>query len=210
VTPTMSHRLAHGGLREPRASLRNPRVIRQASAWEPGEPPRPLPLQDLEHIDAIRWVDVYAGDLNDAEALALLGPICDGELTARMVHDLITPRRFPAGREYRDRRVSITAGFRTRHLQFDDGDLELGDVTSVFEPVHLLMGGDWLISCWLPPRVFRGDGEALEDAHDDSSGLYRAVADAWPASEGETAVDLADLVRRPLAIAAVHLIPTRA
>jgi hypothetical protein len=210
VTLTMSQRVEHAGLRKPPGSLRNPRVIRQASAWEPGEPPRPLPLQALEDIDAIRWVDVYAGDLNDAEALALLGPICEGELTARMVHDLITPRRFPAGREYRDRGVSITAGFRTRHLQADGGDLELGDVTSVFEPVHLLIGGDWLISCWLPPRVFRGDGEALEDAHDGASGLYLAVADAWPDSEGETAADLADLVRRELAIAAGYRIPAQA
>jgi hypothetical protein len=209
VTLAMSQRGEHGGLREPRASLRYPRVILQASAWEPGEPPQPLPLQGLEDIAAIRWVDIYAGDLKDAEALALLGPICDGELTSRMVRDLITPRRFPAGREYRDRGVSITAGFRTRHLQVD-GEDERGNLTSVFEPVHLLIGADWLISCWLPARVFRGDGDAFENTHDGAAGVYLAVADAWPAGEGETAADLADLVRRELAIAAGYRIPAQA
>jgi hypothetical protein len=209
VTLTTSQRGEHRGLREPRASLRHPRVILQASAWEPGEPPQPLPLQGLENTAAIRWVDLYGGDLKDAEALALLGPICDGELTSRMVRDLITPRRFPAGRHYPDRGVSITAGFRTRHLRVD-GEDELGNLTSVFEPVHLLIGADWLISCWLPARVFRGDGDALEDTHDGASGVYLAVADAWPAGEGETAADLADLVRRELAIAAGYRIPAQA
>jgi hypothetical protein len=74
----------------------------------------------------------------------------------------------------------------------------------------LLIGADWLISCWLPARVFRGDGDALEDTHDGAAGVYAAVADAWPAGEGETAADLADLVRRELAIAAGYRIPAQA
>src|SRR5206468_3260095 len=97
-------------------------VIRQASAWRPGEEPRPLSLQELEQSEDIRWVDVDARTLDGLEALALLAPICSGELNGRMIRDLITPTRFPAGRDYPGGRVSITAAFRTRHLQPDGDD----------------------------------------------------------------------------------------
>jgi hypothetical protein len=127
--------------------------------------------------------------------MALLNPVCAGELTPRMVRDLITPARYPAGRSYDAGRIAITAAFRTRHATRDSGE-----VTSVFEPVHLLAGEDWLLSCWLPPRVYRGledqaaDGDAAEE-------LYQAVANAWPDSGGETAADLAEAAHRELAAA---------
>ena len=164
--------------------------------------PREMGLQELEQSQAIRWVDLFAGDLANGEALALLGPICGGELTARMARDLVTPRRFPAGRHYPGTEVSITAAFRTRHLQAEGSDSRFGAVTSVFEPVHLLIGSDWMISCWLPPRVFRGGGEMADQDRDDGETLYLAVAKAWTETDGETVGDLADLVRRQLAIAA--------
>jgi hypothetical protein len=167
-----------------------------------------MSLQELEQCEAIRWVDLYAGDLENGEALALLGPICRGELTARMVRDLITPRRFPAGREYPGG-TSITAAFRTRHVQAADAGVELGNVTSVFEPVHVLTGKSWMVTCWLPPRVFRGTDAALDDAEDPGGALYEALAERWPASEGETAADLADLVRRELAVAAGYRVQAR-
>jgi hypothetical protein len=166
-------------------------------------------LQELEQSQAIRWVDLFAGDLGNGEALALLGPICRGELTARMARDLVTPRRFPAGRRYPGTEVSITAAFRTRHLQAEGTSERLGAVTSVFEPVHLLIGSDWLISCWLPPRVFRGGDAAPDRGGEDGEAMYRGVADAWRETDGETAEDLADLVRRELAIAAGYRLQPR-
>lgn len=167
--------------------------------------PRETGLQELEQSQAIRWVDLFAGDLQNGEALALLGPICHGELTARMARDLVTSRRFPAGRRYPGTQVSITAAFRTRHLQGE----QHGVVTSVFEPMHLLIGSDWLLTCWLPPRVFRGDSAALDEAVDDGEALYRAVAETWSETDGETAEDLAGLVRRELAVAAGYRLQAR-
>jgi hypothetical protein len=182
-------------------------LIRQASAWLPGRDPEPLPLQDLEQSDAIRWVEIYGGDLDRDDLLALLNPICRGELNERMARDLITPERFAAGGGYRNERIVITSAFRIRHLQPSANGVEAtssngGGVTSVFEPVQLLNGDDWLISCWLPPRVFRGLGEATVGADDSSNGLYFAVAERWPASSAESADDLAALVRGELAVAA--------
>jgi hypothetical protein len=174
------------------------RLIRQASAWLPAQAPRPARLQELEDSEAIRWVDVYGGVLRDSEALALLDPVCEGELTPRMVRDLITPARYPAGRSYDGGRIAITAAFRTRHVARENGA-----VTSVFEPVHLLAGEDWLLSCWLPPRVYRGLEDAVADGDGDEAAedLYQAVAGVWPESGGETAADLAEVAHRALAAA---------
>jgi hypothetical protein len=175
---------------------RRRRLIRQASAWLPGQQPRPARLQELENSDAIRWIDLYGGVLRDSEALALLNPVCAGELTPRMVRDLITPARYPAGRSYDAGRIAITSGFRTRHAT-----RESGGVTSVFEPVHLLAGGDWLLSCWLPPRVYQGLDDQPADADDAAEELYQAVARAWPESGGKTAADLAEAAHHELASA---------
>ena len=172
------------------------RLIRHASAWLPAQAPRPARLQELEDSEAIRWVDVYGGVLRDSEALALLDPVCAGELTPRMVRDLITPARYPAGRSYDGGRIAITAAFRTRHVASENGD-----VTSVFEPVHLLAGEDWLLSCWLPARVYRGLGDAVADGDEAAEDLYQAVAGVWPESGGETAADLAEVAHRALAAA---------
>jgi len=172
------------------------RLIRQASVWLPAQEPRPAQLQELEAAEAIRWVDLNGGVLRDAEALALLDPVCAGELTPRMVRDLITPARYPAGRSYDAGGIAITAGFRTRHLVRENGE-----VTSVFEPVHLLAGEDWLLSCWLPPRIYRGLDGGPADADEAAEELYLAVARVWRESGGETAADLAEEAHRELAAA---------
>jgi hypothetical protein len=183
-------------------------LIRQASAWLPQRAPEPLPLQDLEESDAVRWVDIYGGDLSNGEVLALLAPICRGELTEKMVRDLITPQRFATGASYRDGEVAVTSAFRIRHLRSDasgsqaangNGGTNGHGGTSVFEPVQMLVGDDWLLSCWLPPRVFRGLGDPVHLADDSSSGLYLAIAKRWPTSNARSAECLAKLVRHELA-----------
>ncbi len=172
------------------------RLIRQASAWLPSQPPRAARLQDLEGAEAIRWVDLSSGSLRDSEARALLDPVCGHELTPRMARDLITPARYPAERRYDNGPVTIAAGFRIRHVQGAGGRL-----ASLFEPVHLLSGEDWLLTCWLPPRVYRGlDGAETAEDH-DSNELYEAVARGWLDCGGETAFDLAHVARAQLAAA---------
>lgn len=171
------------------------RLIRQASAWLPSRHPQPARLQELEESTGIRWVDLYGGDLRYSEAQALLDPVCNGELTPWMVRDLIGADRLPAADSHNGGRVSVIPAFRTRHLQADHG------VTSLFEPVRLLVGDGWLLSSWLPPRVYRGLCAEVVDPDQASDELYGAVAEAWIANGGESAADLADSVRAELAIA---------
>ena len=145
--------------------------------------------------------------LDGVEALALLAPVCRDPLNGRMIRDLITPSRFPAGRDYPGGHVSITSAFRTRHVQPDGKDGEAAEVISVFEPVHLLMGDRWLITAWLRPRVFRGSEDALRALDDPSESLYHSVAERWRSSEGSSAEELADLIRRELAVACGYRTP---
>jgi hypothetical protein len=146
-------------------------------------------------------VDIDGVGLEIGEVLALLGPICHGQLEKRMVRDLITPQRFAAGGTYRNSEIAITSAFRIRDRADDfEGDGG-GDRASVLEPVQLLVGPDWLLSCWHPPRAFRAMGNASRSGADASDGLYPEVARRWPASDARTAADLAALVKRELAVA---------
>jgi hypothetical protein len=124
-----------------------------------------------------------------------------------MARDLATPRRFPAAGTYGSAPVRMTAGFLVRHLQLDpsDGDFA-GAVASVLKPVQLLVGQGWLLSAWLPPRLFRGSSAALEaDCNgQDPDRLHMAVATSWPESACATADDLAELIRRELEVASGH------
>jgi hypothetical protein len=207
MSTTTSRRVEQQSGAPRRNRVKRARLIRQASAWVPGRAPEPLALQDLEESDAVRWVDIYGGELSDAEVLALLGPICRGQLKDKMVRDLITPKRFAAASagRYGDSQVVISSAFRIRHLRSGtNGSVaaRADEVTSVFEPVQLLAGRDWLLSCWLPPRAFRGLADPADAIDDSSSGVYLAVAQRWPTSNAASAQDLASLVRRHLSAAA--------
>ena len=163
-------------------------MIRQASAWLPQRAPEPLPLQDLEQSDALRWVDIYGGDLSKGEVLALLDPICRGQLNEKMVRDLITPEAVRGRGELPQQRCAGSHppfGFATA-APTQRKRAEGQRITSVFEPVQLLVGDDWLLSCWHPPRVFRGLSDPVHVADDSSSGLYLAVAKRWPTSNART------------------------
>jgi hypothetical protein len=201
MSTTASRQVERPTTTRQQSGVGRPRLIRQASAWLPRREPEPLPLQDLEESDALRWVDIYGGDLSNGEVLALLAPICRGQLTQKMVRDLITPKRFAAGGSYGNSDVVATSGFRIRHLHSaGNGSAAANghDGTSIFEPVQMLVGSDWLLSCWLPSRVFRGMGDPIPVADESSSGLYLAVAKRWPTSNASSAAGLAKLVRHEL------------
>jgi hypothetical protein len=166
-----------------------------------------MALADLAQADGIRWVDVHHWGLRSASSLGTLNRVCDGALTQRMARDLATPHRFPAAGTYGSTPVRMTAAFLVRHLQLDvAGGSSGGPVASVLKPVQLLIGEGWLVSAWLPSRLFRGSSEALEadcDGHDPDR-LHMAVATSWPGSSCICADDLAELIRRELEVASGH------
>jgi hypothetical protein len=168
-------------------------LIRQASAWLPLRTPTPAPLQDLEHLDAVRWVDLNGRGLGASEAIALLNPVCHGQLDAGLVKGLLDARR-PRPQGAAANCASLSSAFRVRHLRGEEG----GGRGSLFEPVRLLVGSDWLVTSWLEPRVFRGVAVASGEASEGTDDLYIAVASAWLRERSSTAGDLAELVRRAI------------
>lgn len=166
-----------------------------------------MSLSELACDSAVRWVDVRASQLRSASSLGVLNRVCDGALTQRMARDLATPRRFPATGVYGSSPIRMTAAFLVRHLQLDvAGADSIGPVASVLKPVQLLVGQDWLLSAWLPSRLFRGSSAALEaDCDgDDPDRLHLAVASSWPDTACATAGDLGELIRRELEVASGH------
>jgi hypothetical protein len=169
-------------------------LIRQASAWLPGRPPEPLPLQDLEESDAIRWVDIYAGDLDGAGLLALLAPICRNKLKHKMVRDLITPKRFSHGGHYRDSPVAMSfpscdtvnpsptkggSGRRQGHLGVRAGAAPVG--TTGCSAAGIRRGYSRLGIRWTHRRFFERS--------------VPGCAERWTTSNVDSAEDLAGLVR---------------
>ena len=110
----------------------------------------------------------------------------------------------------------MTSGFRIRHLDATNGSEAANGngrkvanghpVASIFEPLQMLVGQDWVLSCWLP----LGSSAACDPVHvadESSSGLYLAVAKRWPTSNATDAAGLVKLVRRELAVAAGYRPP---
>lgn len=75
-----------------------------------------------------------------------------------------------------------------------------GSAGLVFQPVALLSGPGWLLSCWRERSIHRGAetvGRAPASSHED---LRAAVARAWENGPGRTAGDLGVLVMDQLAL----------
>ncbi|MGH2925455.1 MAG: hypothetical protein ACRDK1_05710 [Solirubrobacterales bacterium] len=150
-------------------------------------------IQDLERSEAIRWIDLNAEALTGSEAMALLDPICRGQLDGELARRLVEPGRATRNGSRPRGGPELRASFRIRHLTAaNTGQAWL------FEPVRLLVGEDWLISCWLEPRLFRGMGVGIDRPPDDSAEIFLTAASAWLREGASTASDLADLVQRQL------------
>jgi hypothetical protein len=165
-----------------------------------------MSLAELEDAPGVRWIDIHHGELHTARALGALNRVCDGMLTQRMARDLATPRRFPATGTYGSTDIRMTAAFLVRHVQSPADGGDAGPVASVLKPVQLLIGQGWLLSAWLPSRLFRGSNAALtaDCDGDDPDRLHLAVAASWPSSGGDTSEALAALIRRELEVASGH------
>jgi hypothetical protein len=166
-----------------------------------------MPLSELEDAPGVRWIDIHHEELHTPRALGTLNRVCDGMITQRMARDLAMPRRFPAAGTYGSTSIRMTAAFLVRHLQAGaEGSDGAGPVASVLKPVQVLIGEGWLLSAWLPSRLFRGSSAALtaDCDGDDPDRLHLAVATSWVGSGGETADELAGLIRRELEVASGH------
>lgn len=174
--------------------------IRRISVWETGAAPRTVSLSELPAGLGIRWFEIVCGVEEAEVVLAALGDHCPG-LTESMLDDLLTPDEEPDGRRYDDE-IRLASSFSVSSWR-PEAQVERGTPQGVgvlhFQPVELLAGEGWLITCWHPRRTFQGSKLIEEDPPDGSDELFLAVADRWRREPGETAGDLGVFVMHELA-----------
>ncbi|MEZ0578021.1 CorA family divalent cation transporter [Nocardioides sp. MH1] len=141
----------------------------RVSHWRAGVPGTMVPLDDAaEAAEAdqppgvVRWfeVDPDAGDpaVQAADLLERLRPWCP-ELNLAMLTDLLTPDVQPKSETYGDertgvRKVSVPA-LVTREQENKDDRFDGQDEQLVIQLVELVVGPDWMVTCWHPSRILR-------------------------------------------------------
>jgi hypothetical protein len=120
--------------------------------------------------------------VTDAAAiLEQLGPHCAG-LTIQMLEDLLTPDDEPEGVSYGDGSIRLASTFSVEGLR-NDRKVERGTPQGVgvlrFQPVELLAGADWLVTCWHPRRTFRGPHKIEEEPASLADAVFQGVAERW-------------------------------
>lgn len=174
--------------------------IRRISVWEPERPPRTVPLADLP-AQGLRWFELACGAENAGAVLATIGGHCPG-LTEAMLDDLLTPDEQPCGQRYGGG-IRLASSFSVTSWRPVE-QVERGKPQGVgvlhFQPVELLAGRDWLITCWHPQRTFQGSKMIEEGPPGDADELFEAVAERWGHRPCQTAGDLGVWAMHELAL----------
>jgi CorA-like Mg2+ transporter protein len=175
-------------------------LVRRASLWEQGSGPRVVEPGEAHEAAGIVWLDLAPG-LNPDEALPFLADLCPG-LERKALDALLTPDVFPESTVYGDGAVRIVTACSTT-TRFAGSDQEPGDRVGTLgvQPVELLAGEGWLISCWQAGRIYSGSREPdhLEEAECFEE-VYRAIARRWPRCQAQTGGDLGVLIIHELAL----------
>lgn len=163
------------------STVEAPIWLRRVSIWSPEGRPRVCGPSDPAGEGDFQWFELVCGPETAVEAFDLLGERCPG-VTRQMLEDLLTPDDAPAGISYADRAIRLASTFSVEALRHDQ-KLERGIAQGIgalwFQPVELLAGEQWLISCWHPRRMFRGAIKIREDEPDSADALFRGVAERW-------------------------------
>jgi hypothetical protein len=177
--------------------------VRSATAWAPGERPSPLPEPSSPtEPGVVRWIDLDPESADPETVVRELAHVCAG-LTAEMAEDLLEPDEEPEGKSFADR-IRLASSFAVE-ARGPSGTGRRGEAQGagelVFQPVELLSGDDWLLTCWHPRRTFVGASELSDhEAAHPPEGLLENVARRWAGGTGRNAGDLGVLVMHELAL----------
>ena len=190
------------------AELSGPVRIAGVTHWASGEAPSDGPGPE----GAVRWVDVdvLEPDLTDAaadqaaeELSELVGPHCNRELDEAMVRDLldIADKREGQAHAGRIRSLSLFRIAARRLVDEEDGETVGVGGELVFQPVEVLAGQDWIVSCWHTQRVLRGNRTTSESAPPEPRDeLRQAIGERWLAGGGRSAADLGVMLLHELSL----------
>lgn len=176
-------------------------LIRSGSSWHEGRPPRPISLDDPPEPGGIRWFDLVSDSAATDDLFRGLQPICEG-LTREMLEDLLTPDEQPAGSSYEEGSIKLASTFSVEAQRLEQkverGTPQRAGVLT-FQPVELLAGEDWLLTCWHPTITFSGADKIGTGTPGDSADSRAAVSRLWPSAGCRNAGDLGVMIMHELA-----------
>jgi len=176
--------------------------IRRISLWHPQHRPREVELAELSGAEGFPWIELACGIDHADPVLETLAEHCPG-LTAKMLEDLLTPDDEPEGNSYANGEIRLASSFGViaqRPDEKSERGASRGVGVLVFQPVELLAGANWLITCWHPRRTFQGPTKILDGPPESAERLRRAVAARWENGQRGTPGDLGVSVMNELAL----------
>jgi hypothetical protein len=194
---------------EPQASvLDGAREAISVTWWAPGHGPEPAGLDQPGGPDGICWIDldITRAGAGAPELLRLIGPLCGGQLEREMLDDLLNCHRRSEDRSYGDdEEVRLAVAVEVETREASGAGAEPGMPAEVrmlvAQPVGILAGDGWLITCWHRRQAYEGAmrvGPPTDPKpHAD---VEAAVAKRWRPGPGATAGDLGVLILSELAL----------
>jgi CorA-like Mg2+ transporter protein len=175
--------------------------IRRVSVWRQDGSSQVVQLSELPDGESFPWFELTCGAEDTAQVLDAISDHCPG-LTEEMLCDLLTPDEQPEGKRY-DGEIRLASSFSVAPWR-PEGHNERGTPHGVgvfhFQPVEILAGDSWLITCWHPQRVFQGSKKVDEQPPGNTDDLFEAVARGWKREPRARPGDLGISVLHELAL----------
>lgn len=175
--------------------------LRRVSVWQQDGTSQVVELEQLTAVAGFVWFEFACGADEADRVLAVIGEHCPG-LTEAMLHDLLTPDEKPEGQRYTDD-IRLASSFSVEPRR-PDRQVSRGTPQGVgvlrFQPVELLAGDSWLVTCWHPRRIFQGSRQVDEQPPGEVDDLREAVAARWRRKPGELSGDLGISIMHELAL----------
>jgi hypothetical protein len=158
-----------------------PTWLRRTSYWNAGRRPELCEPAEPGATVGFPWFELSCGPETADAVLELLVSHCDG-LTKGMLEDLLTPDDEPEGRPYGEGGIRLASTFGVEAVRLGQ-KVERGTPQGIgvlrFQPVELLAGEDWLITCWHPRRTFRGPAKVDQESPGSPDQIFRGAIDRW-------------------------------
>jgi hypothetical protein len=181
----------------------SPSWLRRVSLWHPDRRPDACGLDQVGGGRGFPWFELVCGAGETAEVLAALREHCPG-LTAPMLEDLLTPDDLPDGKHYGGASIQLASTFGVVAERDECGPAERGTPRGVgrltFQPVEIIAGDEWLISCWHPTRTFEGSDKVAEGPAGPAEATFRGVVERWARGRQGSPADLGVAVMHELAL----------
>lgn len=175
--------------------------LRRVSVWGRDGTSQVVALPKAAEADGFRWFELTCGGEETGTVLEAIGRYCPG-LTEPMLQDLLTPDERPEGEVYAGN-IHLASSFGVVAWR-PDGHGERGIPQGMgvlrFQPAELLVGDNWLVTCWHPERIFRGSNKVDEQPPGATRDLFEAVAKRWARNPGQLPGDLGISVMHELVL----------